>query len=127
MYKGHNKIEYVNQKLKTMKKIVTSSFLCINELMGQSQIIEIIIKYILPRNSFAFSCIESKFAMEFPWDKSHQPFTLLLWQESKTLITPLSLTVLNLHLSWRFLGTKDINHIPHCYGNSLAMATRVVQ
>ena len=39
-------------------------------------------------------------------------------------ITSLSEVVLNPYLVWRFVGTIGISHIPGCFGNLVAMATR---
>ena len=40
-------------------------------------------------------------------------------------VTPLSYIVLSAHLAQRFAGTIGISLIPRCYGNLVAMATRV--
>ena len=45
--------------------------------------------------------------------------------QTETLTTSLSYTVLSSYLVWRFLGTIGITHILCCYRNLVAMATRL--
>ena len=77
------------------------------------------------------SCIEFTFGTELGWDNRHQPHTSLLWKlgchgnQSETSITSLSKVLLSSYLVRRFLETIGISHIPHCYGNFVAIATTV--
>ena len=83
-------------------------------------------------NSFVVSHIESKFGMEVLWNNRHQipmPHALLLWKlgchgnQSKTSTTHLS--YLSSYLLRRFFRVVCISHIPDCFENLVAMATRV--
>ena len=84
---------------------------------------------VICHNSFVISHIESKFGMEVFWNNRHQPHALLLWKhgchgnQSETSITLLS--YLSSYLVRRFLGAVCISHIPDCFGNLVAMATRL--
>ena len=46
-------------------------------------------------------------------------------KQNDTSVTNLSYIVSNSHLAQRFIGTIGISLIPRCYGNLVAMATRV--
>ena len=120
-------------------------------ILSLSQIIKIIGKYISLCNTFALSRIKFAFPMDPHWDGRHQhvPHCYDNWvamaTRVKTSLISLSLAVLSSYLPWRFPGTIGINpytlllsyllwsflgmigisQIPRCYGNSVAMATRV--
>ena len=82
-------------------------------------------------NSFVLSRTDFRFGMEVLWDNRHQPYTSLLCQFSchgnqlKISITPLFWVALRSYLVWRFFETVCISYMPRCYGNSVAMATRM--
>ena len=84
---------------------------------------------VICHNSFIVNQIESKFGMEVFWNNRCQPHALLLWKlgchgnDSETSITLLS--YLSSYLVRRFLGAVCISHIPDCFGNLVAMATRL--
>ena len=67
--------------------------------------------------------------MEVLWEDRHQPHSSLLWKlgchgnQSETTVTDLSQVILSSYLTWSFLETIGISHIPHCYGNLVDMAT----
>ena len=84
---------------------------------------------VICHNSFVVSHIESKFGIEVLWNNRHQPDALLLWKlgchgnQSETSITHLS--YLSSYLVRRFLRVVCISHIADCFGNLVAMATRL--
>ena len=69
--------------------------------------------------------------MEAFWDDRYRPHTSLQKQlsyhgkHSDMSVINLSYIVLSSHLAQSLAGTIGISLIPHCYGNLVAMATKV--
>ena len=51
--------------------------------------------------------------------------TQLPWQPELNLNNSLVLSRIEFKFGRKFFGTIGINHIPRCYGNSVAIATKV--